>query len=186
MVFWGWMMELSEAKEISLRLQQIILKLDGVKNPDGSILKQGMLTELEALVGKIDPNAIGFINNQQKRIVEESLKRIDALLVNQRSHFEDMLEALTKEHEDNRKKTKDEYQKMQKEFFTSIEKNVPSYLTQALTKPLEDFEEKIRVSNIEIEKGLIKASGLYDRYYLNITIALAVGATLGYLISLTS
>lgn len=79
-----------EIKEFSLRLDQILRNLIGVKSSKGDIVRPGLLDELNELYNKLDPVKIdGQINRFVRNEVVTTLEKIDMLLIKQQEHIED-------------------------------------------------------------------------------------------------
>ncbi|MDD5406944.1 MAG: hypothetical protein PHE73_08420 [Sulfurovaceae bacterium] len=93
---------MEEAKDITQTLMLLVMKINGTKNQDGSINTPGLITQLEDLYEKLNPASINFVNNQARKVAEESSKNIDLMLQNQQKAFEDMTiryQNILKEHE---------------------------------------------------------------------------------------
>lgn len=81
--------------------RELIVLMAGGTDEDGSNTP-GLITQLEDLYEKLNPASINFVNNQARKVAEESGKNIDLMLQNQQRTLEDMTvryQNVLKEHE---------------------------------------------------------------------------------------
>jgi ElaB/YqjD/DUF883 family membrane-anchored ribosome-binding protein len=81
--------------------KELTMLMAGSTNEDGSNTP-GLITQLEDLYEKLNPASINFVNNQARKVAEDSVKNIDLMLQNQQRTLEDMTvryQNVLKEHE---------------------------------------------------------------------------------------
>jgi len=81
--------------------KELTMLMAGGTDEDGS-KTPGLITQLEDLYEKLNPASINFVNNQARKVAEDSVKNIDLMLQNQQRTLEDMTvryQNILKEHE---------------------------------------------------------------------------------------
>lgn len=81
---------ISEAKQITGKLEQLLLKLSGTKNEDGSTNKIGLIEELEILQTKLNPTSVKYIGDLEREKTLESLRQIEKLFEGQKQNIEEL------------------------------------------------------------------------------------------------